>query len=182
MMMSRGQRVGMTVLTIAVFFSLLWVSLHHDPHRLKSALIGKTVPVFQADDIAGKPLNQTLFYGKITVLNVFASWCDTCAVEHVFWINRSMPSDVQLVALDYMDSPEKAAEFLKDHGNPYDVVISDPKGKLGIDFGVYGVPETYLIDQAGVIRFKRVGVVTSNQWKQVWLPRIRSLEVSHAST
>ncbi len=182
MMMSRGQRVGMTVLTIAVFFSLLWVSLHHDPHRLKSALIGKTVPVFQGKSITGKSIDQHLFYGKVTVLNVFASWCDTCAVEHVFWMNRSMPSDVQLVALDYMDSPEKAAEFLKGHGNPFDVVISDPKGKLGIDFGVYGVPETYLIDPKGVIRYKQIGVVTPIKWKQFWLPRLRAMEKSHAST
>lgn len=182
MIMSRGQRVGMTVLTLAVFLSLMWVSLHHDPHRLSSPLLNKAVPDFQAKSVTGRSLDQSLFHGKITVLNVFASWCDTCAVEHVFWVSRHFSAGVQLVALDYMDSPEKATSFLRDHGNPFDVVISDPKGKHGIDFGVYGVPETYLIDQAGMIRFKQIGVVTAEKWTQVWLPRIRAMERSDATT
>ncbi len=176
-MMSRVQRVLLTMLTLGVFFTVLWVSLSHDPRHFESPLINKAAPHFKAPSAMdkSKQLTDSIWKGHVTVLNVFASWCETCAVEHLFWMDHPMPKGVQLVALDYMDTPAHVQGFLKDRGNPFSDVISDSKGTLGIDLGVYGVPETYLIDAKGMIRFKRVGAMTMDHWKQEWLPRINTL-------
>ncbi|SQI38413.1 Cytochrome c biogenesis protein CcmG [Leminorella richardii] len=146
-----------------------------DPTSLESALIGKPVPKFKLEslDIPGKIYEQeALNDGKPLLLNVWATWCPTCYAEHKF-LNRLSAEGIRVVGLNYKDEREKAIKWLKDLGNPYALSLYDNNGMLGLDLGVYGAPETFLIDGNGIVRYRHAGDLNDKVWneeiKPLWL-------------
>ena len=141
-----------------------------DPSRLPSALIGKTVPSFELPPVeglrgaSGEPMagltTASLKGGKVTVLNVWASWCAPCRIEHPVLMDLAKDTSIRLVGFNYKDKPENARRFLGMFGNPFAAVGADATGRTAIDFGVYGVPETFVIGRDGTIRHKHVGPLT----------------------
>lgn len=113
--------------------------------------------------------------GKVWVFNVFASWCGPCIAEHPHLVAFAEQFDVPLVGLNYKDVPEDAMAWLERHGNPFDAVISDVAGDVGLDFGVYGVPETFVIDAEGRVRYKHVGPLDRTSMQEKFLPAVREV-------
>ncbi|MCV6587880.1 MAG: DsbE family thiol:disulfide interchange protein [Marinobacterium sp.] len=157
---------------LVLFFGLgilLWRGLQLDPSELPSALIDKPMPTFSLPSLQtpDKTLTeQDLKFGEPVLLNVWATWCPSCKAEHA-QLNRIAEQGVKIVGINYKDDRGKAKVWLEKYLNPYMVNIYDEKGTLGLDLGVYGAPETYVIDAQGVIRYKHVGVVDARVWQQL---------------
>ncbi|WP_267428024.1 DsbE family thiol:disulfide interchange protein [Methylobacterium sp. GC_Met_2] len=169
------------VLLAAVFFLRLRSGV--DPAALPSAMIGKPVPSFDLPAVpgltaAGVPvpgLSSAELKGQITVINVFASWCAPCQVEHPMLMRLAKEPGIRLVGIDYKEpNPEAGQRFLARHGVPFSAVGADASGRAAIDFGVYGVPETFIVGPDGVIRDKLVGILTPDNFASV-LTRIRAV-------
>jgi cytochrome c biogenesis protein CcmG/thiol:disulfide interchange protein DsbE len=161
-------------LAIAVF---LWVGLFRDPREIPSPLIGKPAPAFTLPQLQApqQTFSPEAMRGKVWLLNVWASWCVSCRDEHPFLVELSK-SGVPLVGLNYKDQRENALRWLQRFENPYQLSVSDLDGRVGIDYGVYGAPETFIIDKDGVVRYKRVGAMTPEVWKDTVEPLIRKLQ------
>ncbi|WP_373777994.1 DsbE family thiol:disulfide interchange protein [Glaesserella sp.] len=149
-----------------------------DPKALESALIGKTVPDFQLESLLDQ--NQILDAaivktGSPRLLNVWATWCPTCYAEHQY-LTILAKQGIEIVGVDYKDEREKALKFLADYGDPYKAVIYDPKGALGLDLGVYGAPETFIIDGKGTIHYRHTGDVNQKVWDEVLKPIYEKLK------
>lgn len=161
-------------LGLVAFF--IW-GLQQDPHRLPSALLGKKLPDFIEPDLFNpqETLNAYIFQGHYSLLNVFATWCVTCHSEHpiLMDIQREAPQ-LQLVGLDYKDEAEKTKVWLQDYGNPYRWVLSDQTGSLARLLGVYGTPESFLINPEGVIVYKHIGAISPTVWHEEILPLYQS--------
>lgn len=141
-------------------------SKDYDPQDLPSALLGQTLPEFSLATLeSDKLLTAKDIVGDVMLLNVWATWCISCRVEHKY-LNELAEKGVKIVGIDYKDERPKALEWLAKLGNPYAVNLYDVDGKLGLDLGVYGAPETYLVDKSGVIRYKHVGVVDLTVWQE----------------
>ena len=154
---------------------VLWQGLRHDPHKLKSALINNPLPAFSLPSLMHpeQVMHKTNLAGHVVVLNVFASWCLSCQIEHPTLIGLSRHSSAMWVGLDFMDKPDSARAFLSENGNPFQAILSDPKGKFAINLGVYGVPETFVIDKSGIIRFRHTGPLTEAVWENEVGPEVR---------
>lgn len=166
-------------LAFAVLVFFLARGLSKDPAYVPSPLIGKPAPTFDLPQLQDAKLHFSPedLKGRVWLLNVWASWCVSCREEHPVLIEFArMHGDVPLIGLDYKDQPTDAMSWLKQHGNPYVLSVMDADGRVGIDYGVYGVPETYLIDQAGIIRFKHVGPITPELVRSVINPLLSSLK------
>jgi cytochrome c biogenesis protein CcmG/thiol:disulfide interchange protein DsbE len=148
------------VFALLVFF--LWRGLALDPHELPSPLIDKPAPGFALTrlDDAARTIRRDDMLGKVWLLNVWASWCVACREEHPTLLEFSKTGTVPIVGLNYKDTRPEGLQWLNQFGNPYEVSAFDRDGRVGIDFGVYGVPETFLIDKRGLVRFKHVGPLT----------------------
>jgi cytochrome c biogenesis protein CcmG/thiol:disulfide interchange protein DsbE len=157
---------------VAFFFA----GLGHDPSLVPSALIDKPAPSFKLPALLdGKPgLSSADLKGKVTLVNVFASWCVPCKEEHPLLMGLAKDG-VVLYGIDYKDKPEAARQLLAAMGNPYDRVGADSDGSTGIDWGVYGVPETYVVDSTGTIRYKQVGPLNREVIDNAILPLVRRL-------
>jgi len=156
---------------------LLAVGLKRDPREVPSPLIGKPAPAFELPRLAGSErFSPAEMRGKVWLLNVWASWCVTCRDEHPVLVDFARTKRAPLVGLNYKDQSDDARKWLARFGDPYQFSVVDADGRIGIDYGVYGVPETYLIDRAGVIRFKQIGPVTPELLKGKILPMIAELE------
>ncbi len=157
---------------------LLFFGLGNDPRYVPSPLIDKPAPEFALPDLfePEKTWTKADFLGEVYLLNVWGSWCVACRTEHPFMERIAQRGDVPLYGLNYRDRPEDALRWLQQFGNPYARILSDADGRAGIDFGVYGAPETFLIDAQGIIRHKHVGPVTMQVYEEEFLPRIRSLK------
>ena len=179
----------LALLPLAVFAALAAVFLlqlfsGRDVSEIPSALIGQPAPPTKLEPLAGTRLpglDSTLFKGKVTVLNVWASWCLPCREENPVLLALSQDSRFDLVGLNYKDSPENAKNFLDGFGNPFSAIGIDPAGRAGIDWGVYGVPETFVIGKDGKIAFKHVGPLTEQSVKAELLPQIEKAFVASAS-
>lgn len=146
-----------------------------DPSLIPSALIGRPAPVTVLPPLAGldKPgINTADFAGKVTLVNIWASWCGPCREEHPFLEKLATDTRIQLVGINYKDQPTNARAFLGQLGNPYAAVGVDEKGRSSIDWGVYGVPETFLVGRDGKIRFKFVGPIGEESLVKVMMPEI----------
>lgn len=166
---------------LILFFLLigfLWKGLSQDPHTIPSPLIGKALPDFAEPSLADKNviLSKQQFLGHITLLNVWASWCITCRAEHLELMTIANSKQVILFGLNYKDQRDNALKWLTRAGNPYLANIYDPDGKLALNLGVYGTPETFLVDGNGIIRYKYIGALTPDVWKDELLPQIKHLE------
>ncbi len=162
-------------LILSVF---LYKGLGRDTREVPSPLIGKAAPAFQLPTLqdTAKQFSPKEMLGKVWLLNVWASWCEACKDEHPVLMEFSSQKMLPIVGVDYKDKREQGMDTLKNAGNPYDQVISDADGKVGFDYGVYGVPETYVIDKTGVIRFKLIGPITPDNLRDKLMPLIAELQ------
>jgi len=147
------------------FFLLRGIEL--DPDELPSPLVGKPVPLFQLPELlTEKTLTPDDLKGRVVLLNVWATWCISCKIEHPYLLQLS-EEGVIIIGLNYKDDRRQALLWLENLGNPYDFTIVDADGRLGLDLGVFGAPETYLIDKNGIIRHKHVGVINEQVWSNL---------------
>ncbi|HEX9396272.1 MAG TPA: DsbE family thiol:disulfide interchange protein [Burkholderiales bacterium] len=161
----------------ALLVALLAAGLRLDPREVPSPLIGKPAPAFELPllDAPAKTFSQKDMAGKVWIMNVWASWCPPCLVEHPVIMRMARTGVAPVVGLNYKDTREDALPWLKRNGNPYRQVVFDASGRIGIDYGVYGVPETYVIDREGVIRYKHIGPVTPEVAQQKIEPLVKEL-------
>lgn len=160
-------------IAIALFF---WRGLEKDPHEIPSALIGKPVPTFNYPTLTGdQTVTNKIFIGQVSLLNVWASWCPTCQAEHAVLLDIMKTHSVTLYGLNYKDDKTDAEDWLNRYGNPYQAIIYDPKGSLALDLGIYGTPETFVIDKKGFIRYKHVGAVSPDVWETKLKPLVETL-------
>jgi cytochrome c biogenesis protein CcmG/thiol:disulfide interchange protein DsbE len=166
------------LLIFAVLVVFLAISLTRDPHEIPSPLINKAAPVFTAPVLQtpGEQFSSKDMLGKVWLLNTWASWCVACRQEHPILMEFAKTKTLPIIGLDYKDQNADGMKWLARYGNPYDQTITDQDGRIGIDFGVYGVPESFLIDKAGVIRYKQIGPVTEEALRDKILPLIRELQ------
>ncbi|MCD1125657.1 DsbE family thiol:disulfide interchange protein [Jinshanibacter sp. LJY008] len=156
----------------------LYFGLKQDPHQLGLIQQDKPMPEFVAEDLLlrNKTFSQQDFVGHITVLNVWASWCPSCKLEFPFLQTLRERPEFKLYGLNYRDNRPAALEVLNKLGNPYLRSVYDPKGKLALDLGVYGTPETYLIDSQGIIRYRYSGELNQDIWQKEFQPKIEVLQ------
>jgi cytochrome c biogenesis protein CcmG/thiol:disulfide interchange protein DsbE len=189
------------LIPLALFMGLvvfLAVGLKRDPREIPSPLVGKPAPAFSLPTLVGdKPFSPADFKGQVWMFNVWATWCVACREEHPLLVEFSQTQSVPIVGLSYKEiqaadqangplseeaklvlARERSLRFLQRQGDPYKLSVMDLDGSVGINYGVYGVPETYLIDRQGIIRFKHVGPVTPQLLQDKLLPLIRELEAS----
>jgi len=158
---------------LAGYFAL---GLQRDPQKLPSALIDKPAPEFALEALGGRPgLARADLVGKVTLVNFFASWCAPCRIEHSMLMRLAGGARFDLVGVAYKDKPQDAEKLLGQLGDPYQRIGQDRDGRTGIDFGVYGVPETYVVDKEGRIRFRQVGPLTAEDYEQKILPLLHQL-------
>lgn len=162
-----------------VLVGFLLVGLNLNPRQVPSPLIGRPAPEFQLQQLhqAEQTLTSKDNLGKVWLLNVWASWCVSCREEHPLLVELAKSGIVPVYGLNYKDQRDDALRWLKQFGDPYTVSIVDPEGRTGIDYGVYGVPETYVIDKKGVIRYKQIGPVTVEALQTKILPLVKELEL-----
>jgi cytochrome c biogenesis protein CcmG, thiol:disulfide interchange protein DsbE len=155
---------------------LLAIGLRLNPREVPSPLIGKPAPHFELPrlDAPDKRFSQKDMLGKVWVLNVWASWCPPCLAEHP--VVTELSKSVSVVGLNYKDAREDALPWLKRNGDPYQLSVYDAAGRIAIDYGVYGVPETYVIDQRGVIRYKHIGPLTPEIARTRLEPLVKELK------
>lgn len=175
----------MTIMTkfaipLVLFFALvifLAIGLRKDPHEVPSPLINKPAPAFQLPQLheTTKTFSAQEMRGKVWLLNVWASWCVSCREEHPYLIDFARTGVVPIYGLNWKDKHEDAVAWLNELGNPYVLSVSDFDGRVAIDYGVYGAPETYLIDKNGVIRFKQIGPVTPEVIQKTIVPMVQEL-------
>ena len=161
-------------IVLAVFLA---IGLTRDPHELKSVLINKPAPTFHLQQLKApdKTISNEDMRGKVWLLNVWASWCVACRDEHPWLLEYANSGVVPIYGLNYKDRREDALATLEELGDPYTASAVDFDGRVGIDYGVYGAPETYIIDQAGMIRYKHVGPMMPDVWNDKILPVVQEL-------
>ena len=147
-----------------VLAAFLYRGLSLDPSAMPSAMVGKQLPSVQWRTLDGQTINASQFLGQPALINVWATWCPTCKAEHGY-LNTLSENGVRIIGLNYKDDPNLARQWLDRYGDPYAVNLLDESGKIGIELGVYGAPETYLIDAQGNILAKHVGVVNEDVWQ-----------------
>ncbi|GAB6068484.1 DsbE family thiol:disulfide interchange protein [Methylothermus subterraneus] len=163
---------------LSALLILLGIGLTLNPREVPSPLIGKPAPSFELPrlDDPSQTLSDRIFQGRVTLFNVWASWCVACRQEHPWLLELARRGEVAIVGLNYKDDRNAALAVLEQAGNPYQDNAFDADGKVAIDWGVYGVPETFVIDKHGVIRYKHIGVLTPEDWEQKLAPLVRYLE------
>lgn len=170
-----------SLIPLAIFVVLvvfLAIGLNIDPREVPSPLIGKAAPGFSLPVLnrSGQQFNPAQMQGKVWLLNVWASWCSACRGEHAV-INRfAAKHNINLIGFNYKDEATAAQRWLTQLGNPYQVTVLDLDGRVGIDWGVYGVPETFVIDKHGIIRHKYTGPLTELEIVQTLVPLLKQLD------
>ncbi len=151
-----------------------------NPADIPSVMIDKEVPVFDLARLDGSGVvgfnNEDLKQGTVTLVNAFASWCLPCLAEHPILTELAKRNGIRLYGINYKDKPEDAARWLREHGNPYARIGADNSGRVSIDWGVYGVPETYIVDGEGRIRYRHIGPLDQAATDEIILPLINELK------
>ena len=168
------------LIPLALFFVLvafLAVGLRLKPREVPSPFIGKPAPAFTLSQLhlPESSFSPADLHGQVWLLNVWASWCVSCRQEHPVLMELAKHGLAPIVGLDYKDEREPAKAWLAEHGNPYRLSVWDRDGKVGIDFGVYGVPETFVIDKSGIIRMKHIGPLTQTVVSEKIIPLVKEL-------
>lgn len=174
------------LLPLAVFalmVALLGIGLTLDPREVPSPLIGKPIPAFTAPDLHDNKVtvSQDILKGQVSIVNVWASWCAACYTEHPVLLKLAQLRDVPIYGLNYKDTRDDALDWLTRLGDPYATSIFDQSGRVGIDWGVYGVPETFIVDREGLIRYKHIGPVSDAQLHDLIIPLLDSLQAERTS-
>jgi cytochrome c biogenesis protein CcmG/thiol:disulfide interchange protein DsbE len=177
-MMSRYLRFMVPLLLFVLLVALLYRGLSLDPKIVPSPLIGKPMPVFSLPQLENPAatLGDRDLRGKVSILNVWATWCVSCRAEHAVLMELAKTGKVNLYGLDYKDERDSAESWLAQLGNPYIANAFDQNGRVGIDWGVYGTPETFIMDRQGIIRHKHIGPLTREVLTSEILPLIAALE------
>ncbi len=165
------------VAAFAVMAVAFAVGLTLDPSKIPSVLIGKPVPEFRLPPVQGRTLGLASEHlrGEVTLVNVFASWCVECRVEHPLFMRLQAEGTVPIHGLNYKDKPEDAARWLDSLGDPYTRTGADRDGRVAIEWGVYGVPETFVVDRGGTIRYKHIGALNPKLLDETILPLVEDL-------
>ena len=168
------------LLLFVVLVGFLAVGLNRDPREVPSPLINKPAPAFNVPQLAdhGNSFSPESMKGQVWILNVWATWCVACREEHPVLVELGKSQVAPLIGLDYKDRREDAMMMLTRQGNPYVLSAFDGDGRVGINYGVYGVPETYVMDKAGIIRFKQIGPITNEVLEKTIYPLINELKKS----
>jgi cytochrome c biogenesis protein CcmG/thiol:disulfide interchange protein DsbE len=168
--------IPLAVFAVMVIFLAIGLTL--DPREVPSPLIGKPAPAFSLPVVADaeQSLSPADFLGQVVLVNVWASWCVSCRQEHPVLLNLAQQNVVPVYGLNYKDQRDAAQGWLRQYGNPYIASAFDADGRAGIDWGVYGVPETFVIDKQGLIRHKHTGPVTPEALEKDILPLVRQLQ------
>ncbi len=155
--------------------ALLFYGLGLDPSKVPSPLVDKPLPAFQLESLKdpGKLISSDALKGKVSLVNVWASWCPSCRQEHAKLVRVARESGVKVVGFNWKDERSAALEMLHRFGDPYAMVFYDHTNKVGIDLGVYGAPETFIVDPNGIIRHKRIGPINDKVWQDEMLPVIK---------
>ena len=163
-----------------VLVGFLLVGLFRDPREVPSPLIGKPAPQFTLAQLhePAKTMGTADLKGQVWLLNVWASWCVSCREEHPLLVELAKSKLVPIIGLDYKDEPRAGKGWLAQNGDPYTLSVVDRDGRVGIDWGVYGVPETFVIDKQGTIRYKQIGPITAEALEKKILPLVRELQKS----
>jgi cytochrome c biogenesis protein CcmG/thiol:disulfide interchange protein DsbE len=166
------------LILFVILVGFLAAGLNRDPQEIPSPLIGKQAPAFELPQLADpqKIFSPESMKGKPWILNVWASWCVACREEHPVLVELGKLQVAPIIGLDYKDKRDDAMAMLARQGNPYLLSAFDAKGRVGIDYGVYGVPETYVIDKTGVIRFKHIGPITMELLRKKIIPLLDELK------
>ena len=172
-------RFLLPLVIFAVVVGFLAVGLTLNPREVPSPLVGKPAPDFSLPQLYDqeKVFSSKELTGKVWLLNFWASWCSGCKTEHPVLMRIAESGEVPIYGMDYKDQREEALTWLRQWGNPYPVIAMDESGRVGIDYGVYGVPETYVIDKQGVIRYKQIGPLDDDTVATKILPLVKELEV-----
>ena len=168
---------GLPLIALVALVAVFAMSMNRDPGLVRSVLIDKPAPVFAIAEVPelGVPgFDTAALKGDVTVVNVFASWCIPCRDEHPLLVALKEVSGVRLFGINQSDAPENARAFLAELGNPYDAVGMDRDRRVSIDWGVYGVPETFVVDAEGIITFKHVGPMSADDIEKSLLPAIEA--------
>ena len=178
----RATRRATLFVPLAIFlailgFGYLGFSLN-DPHKLPSALVGKPFPEFASITLADEPVARSDLVGELVLVNVWATWCPTCKAEHDELLRIQRETGLKIVGVNYKDDPAKARSWLVRYGDPYAYNIQDPDGRIGVDLGVYGAPESFLVDPDGVIVYKRVGDINRRIYDREIAPLLASRGVT----
>ncbi|WP_299818329.1 DsbE family thiol:disulfide interchange protein [uncultured Roseibium sp.] len=163
---------------------LFQLTLGNDPQKIPSALLNKPAPDFTLapvpdllrDDDPVPGFSRDDLLGKVSVVNIFASWCVPCRQEHPLLEDLATVEGIQLLGINYKDKPENARRFLGSLGNPYTRIGADDAGRTAIEWGVYGVPETFIVDTRGMIRYKFIGPLSPQSYRDVFLPELRKIQ------
>lgn len=174
------KKMGWKIIPVILFLLLsffLWRGLSLDPQDLPSVQVGKSLPEFTLPQLHNP---NFLFHSRqlreqVVLLNVWASWCSACIEEHVFMLQLAREG-IPIYGLNYKDTEADALQWLEQWGNPYKVIFQDQKGSVAIDLGVYGAPETFVIDKRGVIRYRHAGIITHSIWLKKIAPLMKHLE------
>jgi len=169
------------LIPLAVFLILvvfLYVGLFRDPREIPSPLVDKPAPAFTLAQLHApeKQFSAADMKGKVWLLNVWASWCVSCREEHPLLVQLAKANVVPLIGLNYKDKNDLGIAWLRQNGDPYNFSVVDADGRVGINYGVYGVPETFVIDKQGVIRYKQIGPITAEALEKKIMPLVRQLE------
>jgi len=152
---------------LIIFFYLLIID--RNPSELPSALLDKNVPKFETESLLKdkKFISSKEFGNEILLVNFFATWCKPCRDEHIYIKRFSNEKEIKVIGINYKDNPKKAIQWLKELGNPYTDVAVDKSGRIAIDWGVYGIPETFIVNSKGIIKYRHVGPVTKKIYKKI---------------
>ncbi len=177
MKLFKQTRFILPFLIFVAIFIVLWRGLNLHPNQIPSPLIDKPAPAFSLPDLFNNKKNVTNqdFLGHVTLVNVWATWCVACAEEHNALLQLAKNESIFFVGLNYKDDPVAAKKWLKQYGNPYQIVAIDQSGSAAIDWGVYGTPETFVLDKKGIIRYKQIGPIDTESWENILKPLINKL-------
>ena len=155
------------LLILLIFFYLLIID--RNPSELPSTLLDKNVPIFETESLLKdeKFISSKEFGNEIILVNFFATWCKPCRDEHTYIKRLSNKKEIKVIGINYKDNPKKAIRWLKELGNPYTDVAVDKSGRIAIDWGVYGIPETFIVNSKGIIKYRHVGPVTKKIYKKI---------------
>lgn len=168
-------------ITPLLFFILLflffWSGLHNDPRKLPSTLINQAAPSFNLPTLYNSKIifSKKDLLGHVSLLHVWATWCLTCQAEQPFLMDLARTQPIPIYSFDYKDDAVTAKKWLRDHGNPYQKIGFDADGSTSINWGVYGTPETFILDKNAVIRYKVIGELTPDVWQNTVLPLIKKI-------
>lgn len=176
--MSKSLRFLVPLIIFGALVILLMIGLGKDPTKVPSPLIGKPVPDFSLPELTDpdRRVEDEDLQGQISLVNVWASWCASCRHEHQALMALSQNPDFQIVGINWKDDGRDAREVLRATGNPYAMNGYDPKNEVGLHWGVYGAPETFVVDRQGIIRYKHIGPITREVWEKTLQPLVAKLK------